>query len=203
MTRDGYTDYQSVMLPLLRYAADEQEHSVREAIDALADQFRLTDEERKELLPSGGQATFDNRVGWARTYMKKAGLLESPRRSYFKITDRGLQALKTNPESINNGFLQQYPEFREFKTRSNTKALDTELGATAGATQDSEQTPREAMENAYDAIRAQLAEEPLEQIMSSSPRFFETLVVDLLVTWDTAARGGMPERPWMVAATRG
>jgi restriction system protein len=61
------------------------------------------------LLPSGGQATFDNRVGWARTYMKKAGLLESPRRSYFKITDRGLQALKTNPESINNRFLQQYP----------------------------------------------------------------------------------------------
>ena len=174
-------DYQSVMLPLLRYAADEQEHSVREAIEALADQFRLTEEERKELLPSGRQATFDNRVGWARTYMKKAGLLESPRRSYFKITDRGLQALKTNPESINNGFLQQYPEFREFKTRSNTKAVDTQPGATAGATQDSEQTPREAMENAYDAIRAQLAGELLEQIMSSSPRFFETLVVDLLV----------------------
>ena len=81
------------------------------------------------MLPSGGQATFDNRVGWARTYMKKAGLLESPRRSYFKITDRGLQALKTNPESINNRFLQQYPEFREFKTRSNTKAVDTEPGA--------------------------------------------------------------------------
>jgi restriction system protein len=196
-------DYQSVMLPLLRYAADEQEHSVREAIEALADQFRLTDEERKELLPSGGQATFDNRVGWARTYMKKAGLLESPRRSYFKITDRGLQALQANPEAINNRFLQQYPEFREFKTRSNTKAVDTEPGATAGATQDSEQTPREAMENAYDAIRAQLAGEPLEQIMSSSPRFFETLVVDLLVTWDTAARGGMPEKPWVVAATRG
>ena len=117
MTRDDFTDYQSVMLPLLRYAADEQEHSVREAIDALADQFRLTDEERKELLPSGGQATFDNRVGWARTYMKKAGLLESPRRSYFKITDRCLQALKTNPESINNWFLQQYPEFRSGQRR--------------------------------------------------------------------------------------
>ncbi|HEX8261134.1 MAG TPA: winged helix-turn-helix domain-containing protein [Rubrobacteraceae bacterium] len=174
-------DYQSVMLPLLRYAADEQEHSVREAIEALADQFRLTEEERKELLPSGGQATFDNRVGWARTYMKKAGLLESPRRSYFKITDRGLQALKTNPEAINNRFLQQYPEFREFKTRSNTKAVDTKPGAALGAAQDSEQTPREAMENAYDTIRAQLAGELLEQIMSSSPRFFETLVVDLLV----------------------
>src|SRR4028119_1237324 len=122
-------DYQSVMLSLLRYAADEQEHSVREAIEALADQFRLNDGERKELLPSGWQPTFDNRVGWARTYMKKAGLLETPRRSYFKMTDRGLRALKTNPESINNRFLQQYPEFREFKTRSNRKAMDTEPGA--------------------------------------------------------------------------
>src|SRR5215210_665081 len=174
-------DYQRVMLPLLRYAADEQEHSVREAIEALADQFRLTDEERKDLLPSGGQATFDNRVGWARTYMKKAGLRETPRRSYFRITDRGLQALKKNPEQINNGFLQQYPEFRVFKTRSNTKAADAKRGAEPEATQESEQTPREAMENAYDAIRAQLAGELLEQIMSSSPRFFETLVVDLLV----------------------
>jgi restriction system protein len=77
-------DYQSVMLPPLRYAADGQEHSVREVIEESADQFRLTDEERKELLPSGRQATFDNRVGWARTYMKKAGLLESPRRSSSK-----------------------------------------------------------------------------------------------------------------------
>jgi restriction system protein len=170
-------DYQTVMLPLLRYAADGQEHSVREAIEALADEFQLTDEERKELLPSGGQATFDNRVGWARTYMKKAGLLESPRRSYFKITSRGLQALKTSPSEINNKFLQQYPEFREFKTRNNAKVVEVE----PAATQDSEQTPREAMENAYDAIRAQLAGELLEQIMSSSPRFFEALVVDLLV----------------------
>lgn len=174
-------DYQSVMLPLLRYVADEQEHSVREAIEELADHFHLTDEERKELLPSGRQATFDNRVGWARTYMKKAGLLESPRRSYFRITDRGLQALKTNPEAINNRFLEQYLEFREFKTRSNTKGLDAEPGAGPEPTQVPEQTPREAMENAYDAIRAQLAGELLEQIMSSSPRFFETLVVDLLV----------------------
>jgi restriction system protein len=174
-------DYQSVMLPLLRHAADEQEHSVREAIEVLADQFRLTDEERKELLPSGRQATFDNRVGWARTYMKKAGLLESPRRSYFKITDRGLRALKVNPEAINNKFLEQYPKFREFKTRSNTKGLDGESEAEPGLTQAPEQTPREAMENAYDALRTQLARELLEQIMSSSPRFFETLVVDLLV----------------------
>ena len=82
-------DYQTVMLPLLRLAADEREHFVREAVEELAREFKLSEEERKELLPSGGQATFDNRVGWARTYMKKAGLLESPRRGYFRITRRG------------------------------------------------------------------------------------------------------------------
>ena len=95
-------DYQTVMLPLLRLAADGKEHKVREAIEDLADSFALTEDERKELLPSGGQATFDNRVGWARTSMKKAGLLESPQRGYFKITDRGIQALKMNPDKYPN-----------------------------------------------------------------------------------------------------
>lgn len=107
-------DYQTVMLPLLRFAADEKEHSVREAIEELADQFNLSEEERKELLPSGRQATFDNRVGWARTYMKKAGLLESPRRGRFKITSKGLEALEKNPQEINVKFLEQYPNLLSF-----------------------------------------------------------------------------------------
>jgi restriction system protein len=107
-------DYQSLMLPLLQYIADQEEHSARETIDALADQFDLTDEERRELLPSGQQATFDNRVGWARTYLKKAGLLESTRRGYFRITARGLDVLSQEPKEINAAFLKQFPEFVEF-----------------------------------------------------------------------------------------
>ena len=99
-------DYQTVMLPLLSLAADGEEHRLRDAIEELADHFNLTEVERKELLPSGSQATFDNRVGWARTYMKKAGLLESPRRGYFRITDQGLQALEQKPEMINVKFLE-------------------------------------------------------------------------------------------------
>jgi restriction system protein len=87
-------DYQTGMLPLLSLAADGEEHRLRDAIEELANHFDLTEDERKELLPSGRQATFDNRVGWARTYMKKAGLLESPRRGYFRITDQGIQALE-------------------------------------------------------------------------------------------------------------
>ena len=114
-------DYQTVMLPLLRFAADKREHSTREAIEQLANHFGLTEDERKELLPSGGQATFDNRLGWARTYMRKAGLLDAPRRGYFRITDRGLEVLATNPEAINVKFLEQYPEFREFRAKSTTR----------------------------------------------------------------------------------
>jgi len=171
-------DYQTVMLPLLRFAADKQEHSTREAIEELANHFGLTNDERKELLPSGSQATFDNRVGWARTYMRKAGLLEAPRRGYFKITNRGLEALATNPEAINVKFLEQYPEFREFRVRSTTKREPNKVGTNGKSP---ERTPRETMEDAYTTIRTQLASDLLEQVMRSSPRFFERLVVDLLV----------------------
>jgi restriction system protein len=172
-------DYQSVMLPLLRLAADGQEHSAREAVEKLADHFGLSEDERKELLPSGAQARFDNRVGWARSYMKKAELLESPRRGYFRITRRGMQVLKQNPDAINNKLLEQYPEYRAFRARSSTKRRTTSAAETES--ESSEQTPLEVIEEAYDTIRTQLAGELLEQIMRSSPQFFERLVVDLLV----------------------
>lgn len=171
-------DYQRIMLPLLRLAEDGQEHSVREAVEDLADHFGLSEDERKELLPSGAQATFDNRVGWARTYMKKAELLESPRRGYFKITHRGMQVLKQNPDAINSKLLEQYAEFRTFKAKSGTKRTTPKPAAASEAP---EQTPLELIEDAYEAIKVQLASELLEQIMRSSPQFFEQLVVDLLV----------------------
>lgn len=135
-------DYQSVMLPLLRLAADGREHSAREAVEQLADHFSLSEDERKELLPSGAQATFDNRVGWARTYMKKAGLLESPRRGYFKITQRGIQVLKQNPDEINNKLLEQYKEFRAFKAKSGTKRTTAKVEV---ADEAPEQTPLEVL----------------------------------------------------------
>ena len=93
-------DYQSCMLPLLEFLGDQNEHSLREAIDHLAAKFKLTEDELKQLLPSGQQATFDNRVAWARTYMKQAGLLEPTRRGYFRITPRGLEVLKQKPKRI-------------------------------------------------------------------------------------------------------
>ncbi|MBC5797074.1 MAG: restriction endonuclease [Sphaerospermopsis kisseleviana] len=172
-------DFQSVMLPLLQYAGDGKEHSLRDAITFLADVFNLSDEERKELLSSGQQAVFDNRVGWARTHLKKAGLLESPKRGFFQITNRGKEILKQNNPEINVKFLNQFPEFIEFKTikKDNDKS-ESEI------TEDSEileTTPQESIEFGYQKIRKELELELLNRVKSCSPDFFERLVVDLLV----------------------
>ncbi|MDP2662880.1 MAG: winged helix-turn-helix domain-containing protein, partial [Dehalococcoidia bacterium] len=110
--------YQSVMLPLLRFAGDEKEHTISEAVDALALHFKLIDDDRKELLSSGLQTRFGNRVGWARTYLKKARLLESTGRGAFLITQRGLELLKTKPPEINAKSLRKFPEFTEFMNLS-------------------------------------------------------------------------------------
>lgn len=170
-------DYQSIMLPLLRFAGDRSEHSIREAIDRLADEFNLSEPERKELLPSGKQATFNNRVGWARTYMHKAGLLHLTRRGYFRVTDRGIEVLTQNPDAINVHFLEQFSEFREFRQRRNEhdepSAVADELNGT--------KTPEELLETAYQTLRDDLSSEIRAAIMSCSPEFFEKLVVDLLV----------------------
>lgn len=170
-------DFQSLMLPVLQLAGDQREHSLQEAIESLAKRFNLSDAERKELLPSGRQTIFDNRIGWARTYLKKALLLYSPRRSYFQISERGLAVLKQGSPSINIKFLQQFPEFVEFKDKSN-KSVGS---LTEEASEESLQSPGEEFELAYQRIRLALATELLQTIKTCSPMFFERLVVDLLV----------------------
>ena len=171
-------DYQSIMLPLLSLTADNNEHSLREAIEQLATYFNLTKEEREELLPSGTSTIFDNRVGWAKTHILKAGLLESPRRSIFKITTRGQQVLDQHPTVINVNFLRQYPQYVEFIRPNNNE------GEQISVTQQIEQsqaTPEEILESAYQNIRRNLAQELLARIKASPPKFFERLVVELLV----------------------
>ncbi len=169
-------DYQSIMLPLLKLLANGEEHSLRESIEKLAEIFELSGEEKKELLPSGQQPVFDNRVGWARTYMKKAGLLESTRRGFFKITERGREALKQNPSEINVKFLEQYPEFREFKETRKEK------GRVVPEIENAEkQSPEDLLVYGYQKIRQELADELITQIRSCSPEFFERLVVEMLV----------------------
>ena len=169
-------DYQTLMLPLLKFLGGKQEHSLRESIEKLAEEFAITEEERKELLPSGQQPIFDNRVGWSRTYMKKAGLVETTRRGYFQITERGSQVLQKNPPEINDVFLQQFPEFVEFKDFRKEKSSKL-----PGREDVNQQTPKELMEDGYQRIRQNLAQELLNQVKRSSPKFFEKLVVELLV----------------------
>jgi restriction system protein len=174
-------DYQSVMLPLLRFAGGKKgEISTGEAVDALAKEFGLKDEDLKEMLPSGIQSTFVNRVGWASTYMKKAGLLEATRRGYCRITSRGQELLERQPKAINVKLLKQYPEFLEFQQLKGTRK--GEKVTVSGATLDlSTATPSEALETAYENLRDELADELLTRLKKSSPSFFERAVVELLV----------------------
>jgi restriction system protein len=158
------------MLPLLRLASDEKEHSINEAIEYICKEFGVTEEEKRELLPSGQQRVIDNRVGWARTYLKKAGLLESERRSYFRITPKGLEVLRENPPKVDVRFLERFPEFIEFRTR---KIKESE--------EETAKTPQELLEEGYERLKADLAQQVLERVRKSPPEFFEKLVVDLLV----------------------
>lgn len=167
------------MLPLLTIAADGQDHSVRDAIERLADQFALSQEDRQQLVPSGQQTTLANRISWARTYLKQAGLLETPRRGWFRITQRGRDVLATNPATIDYDFLEQFPEFLEFRVRRRERL---ELSASSVESIGTEtRTPEEEIEDAYARIRQRLADELLQSIRGCSPRFFEHLVVDIVV----------------------
>ena len=107
-------DFQTLMLPLLKAVADGREYPLRDAVELLAHEFGLTDEEQQQLLPSGNSPTFNNRVAWAKTYLKKAGLIDQPRRAYFQITQRGREVLRSSLPSINMKFLEQFPEYVAF-----------------------------------------------------------------------------------------
>jgi len=168
-------DFQSLMLPLLKFAEDKELHNSNEAIDALAEKLQLSAEELSKLIPSG-QPKFANRIGWAKTYLKKAGLIIYPKRGYFQITQRGIDVLKENPEKIDMKYLKRFPEYIQFR-----QAHQQEDDDKPTIEEDNELTPEEALENAYQKIRDDLVDELLETILKSPPAFFERLVVDLLV----------------------
>ena len=181
-------DYQTLMLPLLRLAGDAQEHRFRDAIEQLASEFSLTNEERGTMLPSGSALLFDNRVGWARTYLKQAALLDSPKRGIFRITPRGLELLARNPNRIDNSTLEQFPEYLAFKLRRNEERPNGAVSPAASiviqapqGVASSDSTPEELFSQAYQRLRGNLEAELLEQVKATSPAFFERLVIDLLV----------------------
>jgi restriction system protein len=176
-------DYQTLMLPVLEFAT-RGETSIGDCIAALADKLGLSPEERSELLPSGKQAVFANRVHWARTYLIKAGLLEATRRAHFRMTPRGSEVLAGRPDRVDNELLMHFSEFREFRARSRSRPGNggIELISETLSTDDlvPSATPEERIEAAYTEITNELRTAILDRITRGTPRFFEKVVVDLL-----------------------
>ena len=170
-------DYQTLMLPLLKLAADGEVHSKRDAVNELAVQFGVSEEERKELLPSGKQEIFDNRVGWSRTYLKKALLIDYVQRGQFQITERGKNVLAENPKRIDNAFLSRFPEFIEFQRPARPAAAEETDAAASTSETDS---PDDLMATGYLNRRRQIEQDVLTKVKSCTPEFFERLVVKLL-----------------------
>jgi len=171
-------DFQSIMLPLLEITGDKKEHTIQEVRDLLAKKFNLSEEERSKILFKSKQKMFANRVGWARTYLKKAELLVYEPKGYFKITDRGLKVLQEKPSKINIKYLKRFPELLEFikppKKIVHPKDKDIELIL-------EKKTPEDLLEIGYKKLQEKLLSDLLEKITQCSPEFFERLVVELLV----------------------
>ncbi len=173
-------DYQTLMLPVLKVTADQKEHAISEISELVAEGLALKEEERTEMLPSGKQRKIVNRIAWAKTYMAKAGLIESVSRGKFKITNRGLQLLKTCPSRIDLNTLGQYPEFLLFF--KGAPVVKPNFGKDENLAQEAtRQPPFELFESSYQTLHNEIAADLLDRISKATPRFFERLVVDLLV----------------------
>ncbi|MBI1765391.1 MAG: restriction endonuclease [Acidobacteria bacterium] len=168
-------DFQTLMLPLLRHLSDGVERINQETIDALANEFNLTDAERTQLLPSGQQTVFRNRVAWAKAHFKRAGLIESPRRGIYRITDRGREVLTQNPKRVDLKFLDKFPGHREFRFSSKLENEPETVPQVNGL------TPEEHIALGYQQIREELAADLIRRVKECAPEFFEQLVIDLLL----------------------
>lgn len=172
-------DFQTLLLPLLRLARRDEEQTLVEAKRLLADQFALTQEQREELLPSGRQRRFDNRVAWAKVYLEQAGLLHSPKRGRFLLTPSGAALLAERPSKIDIKLLERYEPFRAFRDTSRRSGDDG--GINRERAEPGTSTPEEQLEAAYQSIRSELAADLLTKVKGASPQFFENLVVELLL----------------------
>jgi restriction system protein len=192
-------NFQMVMLPLLQDLASG-ERTGQETLDALAEQFSLTPEESAVRLPSGKQSTFTNRVAWAKSHMKAAGLIESPRRGVYRLTERGRQVLAARPTSIGMSFLSQYPEYVAFRQPSAESSEPSAVGpSTIAAGLLDERTPDDLIDDGYRQLRTGLVKDLRERIAAMAPSAFEQLVVDLL----TAMGYGGPQEDAGLVVGRG
>lgn len=174
-------DYQTLMLPIMRLAA-EGEKRVADVAETIADFFRLTESERQAMLPSGRQRVLNNRIHWAKFYLTKAGYFFVPTRGRFVATQKGKARLATGVTRIDVKLLLNEPEFRDFYSRSRNSTVEENSSETLAELQTSTVTPEEQIDAVYASITAALRDELLERILESSPAFFEQLIVDLLVS---------------------
>ncbi|MGB3525609.1 MAG: restriction endonuclease [Flavobacteriales bacterium] len=170
-------DYQSTMLPLLEYVSDGNPHTNRDVVEALATKFKLTEKEKNEMLPSGVQQTFYNRVMWARFHLVKAGLLISPKRGTMQITSRGKQELKLKPGRINIAYLRKFTDFNDFLSSMSKR----NASGSNESSEEASQTPEEILDSSYVQVRAALSQELLAKVQSLTWMDFERTVVQLLV----------------------
>ena len=171
-------DFQTVMRPVLESVRHGQPLALGDVRQHVANAFQLTEEERKQRLPSGRQTVINNRVGWARTYLNKAGLLHIPQRGMVEITDRGQAALANGPDRITVRWLKQFPEFERFHSHTPKDKTDDSQDMADDLDQT---TPDERLAEAHQSLMEALADEILTQVRQSSPQFFEQLVVDLML----------------------
>ncbi|MDH4129588.1 MAG: restriction endonuclease [Spirochaetota bacterium] len=172
-------DYQTIMKPLLEYVKDGKTYTLKETYEKIADHFYLTEEEKNKLLSSGKKMIYKDRTSWAKTYMKKAGLLEDVKWGHFKITQKGKDLLSENPDKINDDLLMRYEDFRDFKKPNKAEKLndvnDVEIDEIT------EKTPEETLDYSIQKINENVLDDLLETVKSCSPLFFERLVIELLV----------------------
>ena len=172
-------DFQSIMLPLIETLADGQERTMRALTDLLAGRFGLTEAERQELLPSGPQSIFSNRVAWSKSHLKYAGLLENPSRGRVRISELGRKVLAEKPQAINVKFLKRFPSYCEFIGKS--EPADKNVGTGATTVMEEVRTPLELIDAAYQSLALATAEEVLSRLRTCTPGFFEGVVVKLLM----------------------
>lgn len=178
-------DYQTLMLPLLKAVGDKKVHQIRDLYKVLSDEFKLSEDEREKRLPSGRETYIKNRISWARTYLRKAGLVSSPAKGQVKITTKGIEVLDSNISKIDNRYLRKFEGFVKFRPRSSDKVSKIRKQEpnheTTAAEDDSRSTPEENIDSAYLALRDALVSDLIEEIKRSGPYFFERLVIDLML----------------------
>lgn len=170
-------DFQTLMRPILQLHVDGGEHESAAVVAAMAEYFALSTDERAQMLPSGGQKLFNNRIAWSITHLAQAGLLERPRRGATQITDRGQKALAENPNRVDMKVLNQFEEYREFRSRRRKPERPADEAETPAA----EAPPLELIPQLVSETHAALADELVERLRQAPPQFLEHCVLKLLI----------------------